>query len=55
MIVGEEAPDAGALQVGDTVEIAYVDQARADLDAVEHGLEGDLGRARLDRARIRAR
>jgi ATP-binding cassette ChvD family protein len=31
MIVGDEAPDAGMLQVGDTVEIAYVDQARADL------------------------
>ena len=31
MIVGDEEPDAGALRVGDTVEIAYVDQARADL------------------------
>ncbi len=31
MIVGDEAPNAGELQVGDTVEIAYVDQARADL------------------------
>ena len=31
MIVGDEVPDAGALRVGDTVEIAYVDQARADL------------------------
>ena len=31
MIAGEEAPDAGALKVGDTVELAYVDQARADL------------------------
>src|SRR4029079_2483508 len=31
MIVGDETPDAGALRVGDTVEIAYVDQARADL------------------------
>jgi sulfate-transporting ATPase len=32
MIVGEEQPDAGALRVGDTVELAYVDQARADLN-----------------------
>jgi len=32
MIVGEEQADAGALRVGDTVEVAYVDQARADLD-----------------------
>jgi ATP-binding cassette ChvD family protein len=32
MIAGEEQPDAGALRLGDTVELAYVDQARADLD-----------------------
>ncbi|MDQ3778016.1 MAG: ATP-binding cassette domain-containing protein, partial [Actinomycetota bacterium] len=32
MIVGEEQPDAGELRVGDTVELAYVDQARGDLD-----------------------
>jgi len=32
MIAGEEQPDAGALTVGETVEIAYVDQARGDLN-----------------------
>jgi ATPase subunit of ABC transporter with duplicated ATPase domains len=32
MIAGEEAPDAGELRVGDTVQLAYVDQSRADLD-----------------------
>jgi energy-dependent translational throttle protein EttA len=32
MIVGEEAPDAGTTEVGSTVELAYVDQSRADLD-----------------------
>src|SRR6476646_691660 len=32
MIVGRENPDAGTLRVGETVQIAYVDQARADLD-----------------------
>jgi ATP-binding cassette ChvD family protein len=32
MIAGEEQPDDGSLRVGDTVELAYVDQARADLD-----------------------
>jgi sulfate-transporting ATPase len=32
MIVGQEQPDAGALDVGPTVDVAYVDQARADLD-----------------------
>src|SRR3954452_3141917 len=31
MIAGEEAPDAGELKIGDTVQLAYVDQARADL------------------------
>jgi ATP-binding cassette ChvD family protein len=31
MIVGEEQPDAGELRVGDTVELAYVDQSRAAL------------------------
>jgi len=32
MIAGEEQPDAGSLRVGDTVQLAYVDQARAGLD-----------------------
>ncbi len=32
MIAGEEEPDSGTLRVGDTVQLAYVDQARADLD-----------------------
>ncbi len=32
MIAGEEQPDGGALRVGDTVQLAYVDQARGDLD-----------------------
>ncbi|HEX6575449.1 MAG TPA: energy-dependent translational throttle protein EttA [Gemmatimonadaceae bacterium] len=29
MIVGEEKPDAGSLKVGETVQLAYVDQGRA--------------------------
>jgi energy-dependent translational throttle protein EttA len=32
MIAGKEEPDGGALRVGDTVELAYVDQSRAGLD-----------------------
>ena len=32
MIVGDEKPDAGALAVGDTVDLAYVDQSRDALD-----------------------
>ena len=31
MIAGEEEPDSGVLRVGDTVQLAYVDQSRADL------------------------
>jgi energy-dependent translational throttle protein EttA len=32
MIVGEEKPDGGALGVGDSVDLAYVDQSRDALD-----------------------
>ncbi len=32
MIAGEESPDGGELAVGPSVELAYVDQARADLE-----------------------
>jgi ATPase subunit of ABC transporter with duplicated ATPase domains len=33
MIVGQEKPDSGALTVGSTVKLAYVDQSRDALDA----------------------
>jgi energy-dependent translational throttle protein EttA len=32
MITGEEQPDAGTLELGDTVQLAYVDQSRDALD-----------------------
>ncbi|MDO4575325.1 MAG: energy-dependent translational throttle protein EttA [Planctomycetia bacterium] len=32
MIVGEESPDAGTIEIGDTVQMAYVDQHRDALD-----------------------
>jgi sulfate-transporting ATPase len=32
MIAGQEEPDGGELRLGPSVELAYVDQARADLD-----------------------
>jgi len=32
MITGEEQPDGGTLRIGDTVELAYVDQSRDALD-----------------------
>ncbi len=35
MIVEQEQPDTGAMTVGATVDLAYVDQSRADLDPVK--------------------
>jgi sulfate-transporting ATPase len=32
MIVGEESPDQGSVELGDTVDLAYVDQSRDALD-----------------------
>jgi sulfate-transporting ATPase len=32
MITAQETPDAGSLRIGETVELAYVDQSRDDLD-----------------------
>jgi ATP-binding cassette ChvD family protein len=32
MISGQETPDSGDLRIGDTVQLGYVDQSRADLD-----------------------
>jgi ATP-binding cassette ChvD family protein len=32
MIAGQETPDDGELKLGDTVELGYVDQSRAELD-----------------------
>jgi sulfate-transporting ATPase len=33
MLVGQDKPDGGALRIGETVKIAYVDQSRASLGA----------------------
>jgi len=33
MIIGDEEPDAGTLDIGETVRLAYVDQSREALDA----------------------
>jgi energy-dependent translational throttle protein EttA len=35
MLVGQEAPDDGALKVGPTVKLAYVDQSRESLDGTK--------------------
>ena len=47
MIVGKEKPDGGSLEIGETVQLAYVDQRRA-LNDDEHGLQGSERRARHD-------
>ncbi len=33
MILGEETPDAGSFTLGDTVKVAYVDQAHSNIDS----------------------
>jgi sulfate-transporting ATPase len=35
MLTGQEAPDGGALRVGPTVQLAYVDQSRESLDGAK--------------------
>jgi len=35
MITGQETPDSGNIVIGDTVQIAYVDQSRDDLDGTK--------------------
>ena len=41
MISGEETPDAGTVDVGETVHLGYVDQSRDSLSD-ENGLGGDF-------------
>jgi ATP-binding cassette ChvD family protein len=45
MITGEEKPDGGTLRLGDTVELAYVDQSRDALDAAKSAWEEISGGA----------
>ncbi|MDH7487878.1 MAG: ATP-binding cassette domain-containing protein, partial [Anaerolineae bacterium] len=35
IVTGQERPDAGTLRIGDTVQVAYVDQSRDSLDDVK--------------------
>jgi ATP-binding cassette ChvD family protein len=39
MIIGEEKPDAGTIKIGDTVQIAYVDQSRGRIDPAKNVFE----------------
>ncbi len=58
MIAGEEKTDAGALKVGDTVQLAYVDQSRADLDpagTVWKEISGGLDTIELGKREVNSR
>ena len=51
MIVGEETADAGTITIGDTVQLAYVDQSRDDLDADKSRLRRDRPGRRVHQGR----
>jgi len=58
MIAREESPDAGALRVGETVQLAYVDQSRADLDpagTVWKEISGGLDTIELGKREVNSR
>ena len=58
MIAGEESPTPATLRVGDTVELAYVDQARADLDpanTVWKEISGGLDTIELGKREVNSR
>jgi energy-dependent translational throttle protein EttA len=58
MIVGEESPDAGTLRVGDTVQLAYVDQSRESLDpaaTVWKEISGGLDTIELGKRELNSR
>ena len=58
LIVGEEKPDAGSLRLGDTVELAYVDQSRDALDAdktVWEEISGGVERFKIGGREINSR
>jgi sulfate-transporting ATPase len=58
LIVGEEKPDAGELRIGDTVEPAYVDQSRAELNpanSVWKEISGGRDTVELGRREVNSR
>jgi ATP-binding cassette ChvD family protein len=58
MIVGQETPDGGSLRIGDTVQLAYVDQNRDALDGsktVFEEITGGLDHLMLGRQRVASR
>ncbi len=58
MIAGQEAPDAGALRVGETVQLGHVDQSRDSLDdtkTVWQEISGGLDMLQLGKREIPSR
>jgi len=58
MIAGQEQPDGGTLRLGDTVELAYVDQSRAALDGertVWEEITGGVDRMQLGKRDVSSR
>ena len=58
MIAGQEAPDAGTLTVGETVQLGFVDQSRASLDdakTVWEEISGGLDMLALGKREIPSR
>jgi ATP-binding cassette ChvD family protein len=58
MITGEETPDAGSLRLGDTVQLAYVDQSRDALDpekTVWEEISGGLDQLRVGERELNSR
>ncbi|MBI4952769.1 MAG: energy-dependent translational throttle protein EttA, partial [Myxococcales bacterium] len=58
MLVGQEKPDTGTLQIGDTVDLAYVDQSRDALDPNKNvwaEISGGEDRIRLGKIEIPSR
>jgi energy-dependent translational throttle protein EttA len=58
MITGQEEPDGGALKVGSTVQVAYVDQSRDSLDAaktVYQEISGGQDQLQFGRRTVNAR
>ncbi len=58
MITGDEKPDAGSLRLGDTVELAYVDQSRDRLDgekSVWEEISGGAERLTVGRREVPSR
>jgi sulfate-transporting ATPase len=58
LIAGEEQPDSGSLRLGETVQLAYVDQSRGGLDPAKNvwkEISGGLDTIELGRREINSR